>query len=99
MEVGEYGSFIEIKRDGKWICLSASLWNSIHQNLQKLRNNGYVLHLTKAKRLEVIILKDKRYVSFVQISHFQDKEYKYYINFNDDEWATLLENMAKINNK
>ena len=79
--------------------MSASLWKIIHQNLQNLRNNVYVLHLTKAKRLEVITYKDKRYVSFVQISQYQEKEYKYYINFNDDALATLLEKMAKINNK
>ena len=80
------------------MCLSASLWKIIHKNLQNLRNNGYVLHLTKVKRLEVITFKDKRYVSFVQISYHKDKEYKHYINFKDDEWATLLDNMAKINN-
>ena len=77
------------------MCLSASLWMIIHKNLQNLRNNGYVLHLTKDKRLEVITFKDKRYFSFVQ-GH-KDKEYKHYINFND-EWATLLDKIPKINN-
>ena len=90
VEVGEYGSFIKIKRDRKWMCLSASLSKIIYKNLQKLRNNGYVLHLTKAKRLEVITFKDKRYANFVQISHYQEKEYKYFINFNDDEWGNSL---------
>ena len=80
------------------MCLSASLWKIIHKNLQNLRNNGYVLHLTKVKRLEVITFKDKRYVSFVQISYHKGKEYKHYINFNDGEWATLLDKMSKINN-
>ena len=94
-EVGEYGSFIRIKRDRRWMCLSASLWMIIPKNLQKLRNNGYVLHLTKVKRLEV----DKLYVSFLQISYHKDKEYKCYINFNDDGWATLLDKMPKINSK
>ena len=98
-EVGEYGSFIRIKRDRRWMRLSASLWKIIHKNLQKLRNNGYVLHLTKVKRVKVITIKDKRYVSFVQISYHKDKEYNHYINFNDDEWATLLDKMPKINNK
>ena len=41
---------------------------------------------------------DKRHVSFVQISYHKDKEYKRYINFNDDEWAILLDKMPKINN-
>ena len=67
--------------------------------MQKLRNNGYVLHLTKVKRLEVITFMGKRYVSFVQISYHKDNEYKRYINFNDDEWATLFDKMSKINNK
>ena len=66
-------------------------------NLQKLRNNGYVLKLTKVKRLEVITFMDKRYVSFVQISYHKDNEYKRYSNFNDDEWATLLDEMQNIN--
>ena len=98
VEAGKYGSFIRIKRDRKWMCLSASLWMIIHKNLQNLRNNGYVLHLTKDKRLEVITFMDKRYVSFVQISYHKDTEYKRYINFNDDEWTTLLDKMPKINN-
>ena len=57
------------------------------------------LHLTKVKRLEVITFTDKRYVSFEQSAHYQEKKYKYYINFNDDEWATFLGKMANISNK
>ena len=85
VEVGKYGSFLRIKQDRKWMCLSALLWMIIYKNLENLRNNGYVLHLTKDKRLEVITFMDKRYVSFVQISYHKDKEYTRYINFNDDE--------------
>ena len=79
------------------MCLASSLWKIIHKNLQNLTNNRYGLHLTTVKRLEAITFKDKRYISFVQIS-YKDKEYKRYINFNDDEWATPLDKMAKINN-
>ena len=93
-----FGRYIQIKRDGRWICLSASLWKIIHQHLEKLRTIGEVVYLTKSKRLEVINYNDRRYVSFVQVSPYQGIDYKYYINFNDDEWTTLLDIMVKINN-
>ena len=92
----QFISFIRIKRDSRRMCLSALLWKIVHKNLQNLRNNGYVLHLAKDKRLEAITFKEKRYVSFVQ-GH-KDKEYKHYNNFSDDERATFLDKMAKINN-
>lgn len=99
VEDGEHEQFIKIKRGEKWICLSPSLWKIINLNLDKLRNIDQILYLTRNKRLEVINYKGKRYVSFVQESHFQGSDYKYYINFNDDEWAILLDKIPPINSK
>jgi hypothetical protein len=98
VEDGAFGRYIQIKRDGRWICLSASLWKLVQENLDKLRTIGQIVYLTKVKRMEVINYKDNRYVSFVQVSLYQGIDYKYYINFNDDEWTTLLEIIVKINN-
>ena len=97
VEDGEYGRYIKIKRGEKWLCLSASLWKIINHNLDKLRDVDQVLYLTKEKRLEVINYMDKRYISFIHKTFYQDSEYTHYINFNDDEWSMLLERMNSIN--
>ena len=97
VEDGEYGRYIKIKRGEKWLCLSASLWKIINRNLDKLRDVGQVLYLTKEKRLEVISYNGRRYVSFVHKRPYQDSVYTTYTNFNDDEWAMLLEKMNSIN--
>ena len=98
VEQGEYGPFIKIKRNEKWISLSASLWDIINCNLPKLRNVNHVLYLTKEKRLEVISFKDKRYVSFIHKTTHQGSDYMQYINFNDDEWTVLLQHIDALNN-
>ena len=97
VEDGEYGRYIKIKRGEKWLCLSASLWKIINRNLDKLRDVDQVLYLTKEKRLEVISYNGRRYVSFVHKRPYQDSVYTTYTNFNDDEWAMLLEKMNSIN--
>ena len=99
VEDGEHGPYIKITRGERWLCLSASLWYIINRNLDNLRNVDHVLYLTKEKRLEVINYKDKRYVSFVHKRPHQDSTYTHYINFNDDEWSTLLEKMNSINSQ
>ena len=97
VEQGEYGPFIKIKRNEKWISLSASLWDIINCNLPKLRNVNHVLYLTKEKRLEVISFKDKRYVSFIHKTTHQGSDYMQYINFNDDEWTVLVKHIDAWN--
>ena len=98
VEQGEYGPFIKIKRNEKWISLSASLWEIINRNLPQLRNVNHVLYLTKEKRLEVINYKDKRYVSFIHKTTYKDSDYMQYINFNDDEWLELIKHIDVFNN-
>lgn len=97
VENGDYGLYVKIKRGERWISLSASLWYIINRNLGNLRNVDQVLYLTKEKKLEVINYNEKRYVSFVYKRSDQDSTYTNYINFNDDEWAILLEKINSIN--
>ena len=99
VEDGEYGLYVKIKRGEKWICLSASLWEIINRNLDKLRKVDQVIFLTREKRLEVINYMGKRYVSFIHKTSYQDSEYTHYINFNDDEWSMILEKMKLINSQ
>ena len=95
VQKGDYGLYIRIQRKNRWMCLAESLWKIILANVQKLQTIGKVLHLTKIKRLEVINYMDKRDVSFVQ--QRLDSNFKSYINFNDSEWATLMEAIPAIN--
>ena len=95
VQKGDYGLYIRIQRKNRWMCLAESLWKIILANVQKLQTIGQVLHLTKIKRLEVINYMDKRYVSFVQ--QRLGFNFKSYINFNDSEWATLMEAIPAIN--
>ena len=97
VEQGEYGPFLKIMRNGKWISLSASLWEIIIRNLPQLRKVNHVLYLTKEKRLEVISYKDKRYVSFIHKTTHHDSDYMQYINFNDDEWTVLVKHIDALN--
>ena len=75
--------------------LSKWQWRIITDALVRLQTIWEVFHLTKTKRLEVINFKEQRYVSFVQ--QRLDSNIKFYINFNDEEWIKLLENMQTIN--
>ena len=95
MQTGDYGPYVRIQRKCRWECLSPSLWKIINDNLDRLQTIGQVLYLTKVKRLEVISFMEKRYVSFVQ--QRQGSDFKFYINFNDEEWNTLMQNMHTIN--
>ena len=94
VEMGNFGLFVKIYRKQKWISLSKSLWNIIVEKMDKLRTEGYVLYLTKSKRLEVINFANQRYVSFVE--HKQGSDFKSYINFNDEEWISLQAKMGSI---
>jgi hypothetical protein len=93
---GEYGRYIKIHRKQRWIALSASLWNIIKEKMEFLRSHGYVLHLTKTKRLEVITFEGRRYVSFLEQK--VGSPFKSIINLNDDEWAILQKEMDHISN-
>jgi hypothetical protein len=94
VDFGEFGRYIKIKRDQKWICLSSSLWDLVHA--QPLTNLGQIVHLTKEKYVELIEFNGRRYVSFVQVCSYQGNEYKHYINFNDLEWSRLLNKLPEI---
>ena len=95
VQKGNFGVYVRIQRNRRWICFSKSLWKIITDALVRLQTIGEVMHLTKTKRLEVINFKEQRYVSFVQ--QRLDSNIKFYINFNDEEWNKLLENMQTIN--
>lgn len=98
VEKGDYGHYIKIKRGEKWMCLAASLWQILHAIPERLRMVGETVYLTKVKYVEVIDFAARRYVSFVTVSTYQGKQYKHYINFNDDEWMMLMTKMTDINN-
>ncbi len=85
---------VKVQRKQKWIALSASLWNIIHDKMDKLRTDGYVLYLTKAKRLEVITFANQRFVSLVE--HRPGSDFKSFINFSDEEWISLQAKMGSI---
>ncbi len=94
IQKGDYGRYVKVQRKHRWIALSASLWKIISEKMDSLQRNGYVLHLTKAKRLELITFEGRRYVSLVEQKPGSD--FKAFINFNDDEWATLKNEMENI---
>ncbi len=95
VEKGDYGRYVKIQRNKRWIALSASLWVIINDKMDKLRTVGFVLHLTKAKRLEVIDFQQRRFVSFIE--HKPGSDFKSFINFNDEEWTSLQSKMVNIN--
>ena len=92
---GSYGRYIKVHRAGRWISFSASLWKLINKYMNKLRTEGYRLHLTKAKRLEVIRYDARRFVSVVEEK--PGSGFKSFINFNDEEWSNLEAKMENIN--
>ena len=96
VQKGDYGRFIKVFRKDRWIGLSPSLWRRIDDNKKRLRHVGYVQYLTKVKRLECVAFNDERYVTLVE--HKPDSEYKNFINFNDKEWDSLLNQMESIKN-
>lgn len=91
---GDFGRYVKIQRKNRWIALSASLWKIVGEKMDNLRKTGFVLYLTKAKRLEVINFEEKRYVSLVEQKPGSD--FKSYINFNDEEWTSLQAKMGDI---
>ena len=94
VEKGDYGRYVKVQRKQRWIALSASLWNIIHNKMDNLCKDGYVLYLTKTKRLEVISYANQRYVSLVE--HKPGSDFKSFINFNDEEWSCLQAKMGNI---
>lgn len=82
---GEFGKYLKVQRKERWISLSASLWKIIDLRKHELCYTGYVLHLTKTKRLEVIEYRDVTYISLVE----QHNQFTSHINFNKDEWMKL----------
>lgn len=96
IQKGDYGLYVKVQRNNRWIAYSKSLWNLLKEKLGNLRTVGNVTYLTKAKRLEVITFENKRYVSFVEQK--PDSKFKSFINFNDNEWDILLNQMERICN-
>lgn len=89
---GSYGGFVKLQRKNRKITLAAKLWMILKKNVKRLQNTGDILYLTKEKRVEVTEFKSKRYTCFIQ----EQNNFKTYINFNEDEWTTLLESMEDI---
>ena len=94
IQKGDYGRYVKVQRKQRWIALSASLWNIIRENIEKLQTDGYVLHLTKMKRLEVINFANQRFVSLIE--QRPDSDFKSFININDGEWSCLQTKMGNI---
>ena len=94
VQKGDYGRYVKVQRKQRWIGLAASLWNIIREKMDSLRTEGYVLYLTKTKRLEVLNFANQRYVSFIE--HRAGSDFKSFINFNDEEWTSLQAKMGSI---
>ena len=95
VEVGNYGQFIRIKKEQRWICFSTQVWSEICRNI--IITNSKILHqteskieLTKDKEMNVVKFLNQFYVSFTQRSVNKGKMYTNYINFNSSEWSALL---------
>ena len=95
VQKGDFGRYIKIQRPKRWISLAASLWKIICERKDMLKTPGNVLYLTKAKRLEVILYNDYRYVSLIEQQ--PGSEFISRINFKDDEWKGLFSMKGNIN--
>ena len=89
VENGYYGPFIRLSRGERWIRFSSALWKLILKNIHLLESDNFNLSLTKEKEINVILLNNKRYVSFHHIYKKDDKVKDIYINLNEEEWSNF----------
>ena len=91
VEVGQYGKYVKLFRNEKWISISENSWKFIKNNAelinQSMQNDSdYSLTLTTNKSIQVGMFLNCSYLSFCEKYSIEGEERCNYINLNDNEW-------------
>ena len=100
-EVGNYGKYLRIMRNKKWISLGEKTWNFLKNNIPLLASSFRAgsdcgVTLTNGKSVKVSQYRGQSYVSLHEVTSVDGKPFDSYIHLNEEEWRSLIISLPKI---
>lgn len=101
VHVGEFGKYVQINKNTKWINVSERCWKFVKNNLHLIDesmkdNSEYGLTITTGKNLRVSMFDNQPYVCFCERFVIDGQELYKYINLNSTDWQVFASKADEI---